>query len=213
MKSVIITATGTDVGKTLVSAAIMAAHPEFRYWKPIQAGTLPSTDSETVQQLTGCGHKRVLPELYVLKAAKSPHKAAEEEGISISINDLRLPSTEPLIVEGAGGVMVPINDRELFVDAFKMWSLPVLLICRSELGTINHSLLSIEALRSRDISILGAVFVGPRHIDNEKAIEHYGQVPVLGQLTLTERYSTQSLISEYSTHCQDLIAALAALAS
>lgn len=208
MRSLIVTGTGTDVGKTLLSAMIMAAHSDYYYWKPIQSGIASSTDSETVVALSGCAPSRVLPERYKLREPLSPHLASRLEGVTIDPERLHLPSERPLLIEGAGGVMVPINDSLLSIDLFATWQLPVLLACRSELGTINHTLLTCGALRAREISIMGAVCVGEPNAENEKAIEYYGKIAVLGRIPLVPDLDHEQLLTIYRDHCGKLQEAL-----
>lgn len=166
------TGTDTGVGKTVVSAAL-ALKWKAAYWKPVQSGLL--TDSEWVRQTAGV---EVLPETYRLKAPLSPHAAAKEEGVSISLEDFKLPKNRPLVVEGAGGVLVPLNENTLMIDLIKKFSLPVLVVARSSLGTINHTLLTLSILRERGVPILGVALNGPQNLVNREAIEHYGQVKV-----------------------------------
>ena len=178
MKSFIVSGTDTGIGKTLLCSVLMAGMPEYHYWKPIQSGREDGLDSETVRIRSGCASERIIPERYLLSEPLSPHAAAEIDGVRIEREKLALPDVSPLIIEGAGGLMVPLNDDTLYIDMFQSWNLPVLLACRSSLGTINHTLLSLEALRKRDIPILGCVLIGERNRSNEKAIGYYGKVPV-----------------------------------
>lgn len=211
MQSITVTGTGTDVGKTLLAAAIMSCHQEYSYWKPIQAGSLSDSDSMTVQRLSGCSHDRILEERYRFQAALSPHLASSIEGVAIEDNTLMPPQVHPLLIEGAGGLMVPINEQVLFVDLFVKWSLPVLVAARSDLGTINHTLLTIEALRSRDIPTIGVVVVGHVNRENEQAIEHYSGIPVLGRLITEPRITEESIRIMYMTECIRLRETLLAL--
>src|SRR5438105_3064970 len=149
----VVTGTDTDIGKT-VFAAGLAAMLGARYWKPVQAG-LPG-DSETVAELAGV---EIVPEAYRLKLAASPHQAAAEEGISIDPNFL-VPPEGPVVIEGAGGLMVPLTRQTLFIDVFARWRIPLILCARTKLGTINHTLLSIAAIRSRNIPLHGVAFIG-----------------------------------------------------
>ncbi|MFI5201661.1 MAG: dethiobiotin synthase [Candidatus Kapaibacterium sp.] len=182
MKSFIVSGTDTGVGKTLLSAMIMASLPEYYYWKPIQSGIVDGADSETVRRLSECSPNRILPEAYVFSEPLSPHAASAIDGVTIAKDKLGLPDTSPLLIEGAGGLLVPLTKDMLFIDVFKSWELPVLLACRSSLGTINHTLLSLEALRDRDIPILGCVLIGGMNNSNAKAIEHYGRVAIIGSI-------------------------------
>jgi len=202
MTDIIISGTDTNVGKTVLSALLMASLPDYYYWKPIQAGTLEETDAVSVRRLSGCNAGRIIPERYLLSQPLSPHAAARFESIRIDPQSLTLPEKSPVIIEGAGGLLVPLNEDTLLVDVFKRWDLPVLLACRSGLGTINHTLLSIEALRNRDISILGVVVIGPHNNSNELAIERYGSVPVLGRIPPLTSLTSENLREVYSTQFQ-----------
>lgn len=174
-----VTGTDTNVGKTVVSA-ILAAGWRGSYWKPIQSGLEQRTDSELVQFLAGLPAARVLAERFRLSAPLSPHAAAARDGITIKVSDFRLPACRgPLIVEGAGGLLVPLNETEFMVDLMASLRLPVLLVARTTLGTINHTLLSIEALRNRGLEICGLVLNGPANPINQQALARYGKVPIL----------------------------------
>jgi dethiobiotin synthetase len=208
MKNIIISGTDTGIGKSLLSAILMSALPEYFYWKPIQSGVEDGTDSETVRKLSGCLPERILPEAYIFSQPLSPHRAAEIDGVEIRYGKLRLPDCTPLIIEGAGGLLVPLTDDLLFADIFKSWELPVLLACRSGLGTINHTLLSIEALRSRKIPLLGCVLIGEPNPSNEQAIEHYGNAPVVGRIPLLSSFTPEILRSVYRDNFQSLNAIL-----
>ena len=204
MKTIIISGTDTGVGKTTLAALLMASLPEYVYWKPVQSGTAGGTDSETVRSLSGCVEERILPEAYVFSQPLSPHLAASIDRKRIEEERLRLPEAAPLLIEGAGGLLVPLTNDLLFIDMFKQWNLPVLLACRSGLGTINHTLLSIEALRRREIPLLGCILIGVPNPENEKAIEHYGETQVLGRIPLLSSFAPENLRSVYKDHFQKL---------
>lgn len=193
----IITGTDTDVGKT-VFAAGLAGHFGARYWKPVQAGTEGGSDSERVRHLSG-GQADVLPEAYILRTPCSPHEAARIDGVTVDLEQLTLPSGDlPLVVEGAGGVLVPFTDSLLAVDLFAWWGLPVILVARTSLGTINHSLLSIEALRSRRIVVHGIVFMGEENQASEEAIIRLGGVTHLGRLPRLDPLSPDTLAEAFA---------------
>ena len=181
-EKIFITGTDTDVGKTIISALLVLGLGA-RYWKPIQSGTEESTDVQKIQKMTGLEEEYFLPETYMLKAPLSPHLAARLERVTIDLNEIVLPDIEgPLIVEGAGGVMVPINDRHFMLDLMKKLSLPVLIVARSTLGTINHTLLTVDKLRQAGLEILGVVLNGPQNSGNKESIEKYGRVNVLAEV-------------------------------
>ncbi len=196
MKPLIITATDTDVGKTVVSAMLTLALDGI-YWKPIQAGTADGTDRERVAALTGLSEDRFRRERYILREPLSPHRAAELDGMEIAVRRLELPTDVPsgqwLIVEGAGGVLVPINRGMLQAELFAHWHAPAVLCARTSLGTINHSLLSLEALRRYQVPVLGILFVGEAMPDTERTIVEFGRVRALGRLPLLPQLDAGAL--------------------
>lgn len=183
MRGAFITGTDTDVGKT-VAAACLAHAWQAGYWKPVQTGMITADDdTNTVVTLAGVPTDRVFAPAYALQAPLSPHAAAELEGIRITVDAIVPPQTaHPLVVEGAGGLLVPLNDREFMIDLMAKLALPILLVARSTLGTINHTLLSLFALRSRGLPIAGVVLNGPPNAGNRAAIERFGQVRILAEL-------------------------------
>ena len=199
-RSFVVTGTDTDVGKTVVAAGLVAAL-DADYWKPVQAGLVGGIDSETVAALANVGPDRILPEAYRLQTPCSPHEAARIDGVTIEPSRLSLPTgARRLIVEGAGGTMVPINETELMLDLFADWALPVILVARTTLGTINHSLLSIAALCSRRLDIAGIVFVGDENPASEAAITSFGNVPHLGRLARLQPLTSTALRDAVSQH-------------
>ena len=178
-RTIVVTGTDTDIGKTVFAAGLAAALGAT-YWKPVQAGLDEGGDGDTVRRL---GVAKVLPEAYRLATPCSPHRAAAIDGVTIDPARLALPAVDgPLVVEGAGGVLVPLSGELLYADMFARWGAPVVLVARTALGTINHSLLSIEALRSRGVPILGIAFVGDAQEDSEATIARIGRVARLGRL-------------------------------
>jgi dethiobiotin synthetase len=174
--------TDTDVGKTIVSAWLMTQF-DASYWKPVQAGVEPETDAATVRRLAELPDDRILPEAYVLPEAMAPHEAARRAGIIIDIAKLEPPATDRLlVVEGAGGLLVPLTEKAYVIDLAAQLQLPVLLVGRSTLGTINHTLLSIEALRCRGLPLAGVVINGPETPHNRAAIERCGEVNVIAEI-------------------------------
>lgn len=193
MTGVFVTGTDTGVGKTLVSAWVVRGW-QADYWKPIQSGTVDGTDAETVRLLAGMAVERIHPSRWSLRAPLSPHEAARREGARIALSDFTLPETpRPLVVEGAGGVLVPLNEHDLMVDLMVRLGLPALIVARSGLGTLNHTLLTIEALRRRAVPLFGVVMVGPANPANRAAIEHHGQVTVLAELPVLQPLSPETL--------------------
>jgi dethiobiotin synthetase len=175
----VVSGTGTNIGKTVFCAGL-AGMLGARYWKPVQAG-LPG-DSETVAELSGV---EIVPEAWRLQLAASPHQAAAEEGITIDTDALN-PPDGPVVIEGAGGLMVPLTREVLFIDVFARWKLPLILCARTALGTINHTLLSIEAVRARDIPLHGVAFIGDANLESETIITEIGKVKRLGRLPVIE---------------------------
>ncbi|MFM7428023.1 MAG: dethiobiotin synthase [Elainella sp.] len=178
-----VTGTDTNVGKT-VTSAMLTLGLNAAYWKPVQSGLEPITDTDYVRQVTQLDESHFLPERVRLTEPLSPHASAAIDGIEISLADFQLPTSTQshLVVEGAGGLLVPLNDRDFVIDLIKRLDLPVCLVARSSLGTINHTLLSIAALRRAEIPILGVILNGDKNPGNRAAIAHYGQVPILGEL-------------------------------
>lgn len=191
MRRFVITGTDTGIGKTIFAAGL-TGHLRAHYWKPVQAGLDEETDCKVVARLSGLGADRVLAERYRLTTPCSPHQSAAIDGTTIGAAELALPSVAgALVVEGAGGVLVPLSPTLLYADVIAGWGLPVILVARTSLGTINHSLLSIEALRSRSVPLHGIVFVGDGNAVSESAIctignaAHLGRLPWLQDITAT----------------------------
>ena len=190
-----VTGTDTDVGKTVV-AAWLVARLGACYWKPVQAGTHPETDSATVRRLSGANPDRILPEAYVLAEPIAPHEAALREGIGIDMAKLvPPPCNRPLVAEGAGGLMVPLNDQSFVIDLARELDLPLILVARSTLGTINHTLLSLEAIRRRGLPLAGVVINGPETPHNRAAIERYGRVEVIAEIPWLEQVTPDALMA------------------
>jgi dethiobiotin synthetase len=189
-----VTGTDTDVGKTVVSAWLLI-HLDALYWKPVQAGAEPETDAIIVRRLAQISHDRILPEAYVLPEAIAPHEAARRAGITIDMAKLEAPATDRLlIVEGAGGLLVPLTDTDYVIDLAAELHLPVILVARSTLGTINHTLLSIEALRRRGLPLAGVVVNGPETPHNRTAIERSGEVNVIAEIPWLPELTRASLL-------------------
>lgn len=189
----VVAGTDTGVGKTFVSA-MLAAGLDSSYWKPIQSGLSEESDTEVVRYLSGLPATSFLTEAYRLGAPISPHASAALDGVTIEMGSLHLPQVEGrLIVEGAGGVMVPINGEALLIDAIHEWALPVLLVARSRIGTINHTLLTLAALRTYGIVVVGVVMNGGGDAVSRRAIEKYGKVKVLAEVPFLPEPDCSSL--------------------
>ena len=199
MNGFIVTGTDTDIGKTVFAAGLAGALGAH-YWKPVQAGVDPEGDKERVAALSGLPPSHILPEAYRLATPASPHLAARIDGIEITAERLALPKVDgPLVVEGAGGLMVPVSESLLMIDLFALWGLPVILCARTGLGTINHSLLSIEALRTRAIPIAGIAFIGDAHAENERIIPSLGKVRSLGRLPYIDPLDAGTLKTAFTS--------------
>ncbi len=198
-KTIIVSGTDTDIGKTVFAAGLAAALGA-RYWKPVQSGLLDGTDAARVETL-GVPRSHILPEAYRLATPCSPHLAAEIDGVAIEVDRLALPpGGGPLVVEGAGGVLVPVTRTMLFADVFARWNQPVVLVARTGLGTINHSLLSIEALRARGVPILGIAFIGEPVEDSEGIVAEVGQVRRLGRLPRLDPLNAKTLAAAFRSN-------------
>ncbi|MFS4582588.1 dethiobiotin synthase [Phaeobacter sp. C3_T13_0] len=187
MTALIITGTDTGIGKTIFSAGLVQALGAT-YWKPVQSGMEEETDSQIVSRLSG---RPALPERYLLQLPASPHLSAEAEGVEIDPDALQLPEVEGvLIAEGAGGLMVPLNRQVLYLDLFAHWGAPVILCARTQLGTINHTLLSLNALRGAGCLVVGVAFVGDPEPEVEETICQFGKIAHLGRLPIIEELNT-----------------------
>jgi dethiobiotin synthase len=190
-----VTGTDTDIGKTLVSSWLLT-QLDASYWKPVQAGVMPETDSSVVRRLAEIEADRILPEAYVLPEAIAPHEAARRAGIAIDMAKFVPPvSDRPLVVEGAGGLMVPLTDTAYVIDLAAELHLPLILVTRSTLGTINHTLLSLEAIRRRGLPLAGVVINGPETPHNRAAIERYGQVEVIAEIPWLDVVNRSTLLT------------------
>ncbi len=185
--------TDTDIGKTLISSFFVRGLNSF-YWKPIQSGLDSETDSQAVERLAEVTKKKIINEAYIFKEPVSPHWASEIDQKVINLQLLNLPKVNgSLIVETAGGLMVPITRNYLQIAQIKKWDLPVILVCRSKLGTLNHTLLSIEALEKRNIKILGLVINGEKHLDNPKTLVEFSGLPIIAEFPYIQKIDSNKL--------------------
>jgi dethiobiotin synthetase len=195
-KHLIVSGIGTEVGKTVVSA-IIAEALGMDYWKPIQAGDLEDTDSHKVASWISNPTERIHPEAFRLNTPASPHYSAELDSITIRKEDLIIPkSKKPILIEGAGGLMVPINQKETLLDVFADWQIPVILVSRHYLGSINHTLMSIQALKDRNIPIAGILFNGEENLPSEEIIEKIGGVHILGRIAQSNEVNAEFIAEQ-----------------
>ncbi len=195
MTRFVVTGTDTGIGKTIFSAALAQA-TGTPYWKPIQSGLEEETDSEAVARLAGVP---IRPEAWRLITPASPHLAAEIDGVNIELETLTPPPGD-LIVEGAGGALVPVTRTTLYADLFARWQIPVIVCARTALGTINHSLLTIEALRARGVPIHGLAFLGDAVEDSEAIISDIAGVRRLGRLPIIDPLTSETLAAAFSAN-------------
>lgn len=193
-----VTGTDTDIGKTVFAAALTGAL-DGCYWKPVQAGLDGETDAQTVARLADLPADRILPEAWRLRTPASPHLAASLDGVRIEAEALRVPACDrPLVIEGAGGALVPLSDDVLFADVFVRWNAPVVVCASTRLGTINHSLLTLEALRARGATIAGVAFIGEANPSSEQAIVRFGQTKRLGRLPRLDPLTPRALADAFA---------------
>jgi dethiobiotin synthetase len=199
MNGFFVTGTDTGVGKTVLSALLVAALDGI-YWKPVQTGTIDGTDRDSVRLWAECPAERLLPERYRFDLPVSPHLAGRKAGIQIGLDDFGLPApvaNHPHIVEGAGGVMVPLNQKDLMLDLMRHFGLPVVVAARTTLGTINHTLLTLAGLRGAHLNVRGVVLIGAKNLENRNAIEMYGNVRVIGHIPVLERIHRAALVEAF----------------
>jgi len=197
MKGLFVTGTDTNVGKTIVSC-LLTAGLNGKYWKPIQSGLAAETDSEFVKNILGIDS--VIAESYRLNKPLSPHHAALIDGVCIEINKIKVPNhfVEPLIIEGAGGVFVPINDKYMMIDLMQNTQFPCILVARSGVGTLNHTLLTLAELRRRNIPVLGVVMNGEQNQLNKKSIELFGNTKVILEIEEMKEINKNNLLSIFN---------------
>jgi len=186
MTTYFVTGTDTDVGKT-VAAALLTQQLGAFYWKPVQSGTNEAEDKEDVRRICDIPKEKILPCAYELTEPLSPHEAARIDGVQIEMERIIKPQVNaPLVIEGAGGVFVPLNDEVMMIDLIHNMGCEAIVVARSGLGTINHTLLTLEALRSKDIPIKGVILNGPLNPRNKNAIEQFGKARILGEIPFVE---------------------------
>lgn len=193
---------GTGIGKTFI-ATILTEALDADYWKPVQAGNLDFTDTDFVKQHITNQKSFFHPEAYRLSSPMSPHAAAKIDGIEIVLDKLSVPEiSNTIIIEPAGGLMVPLNDRQLNIDLIEQWNLPVILVSQNYLGSINHTLLSVTVLKSRGINLLGIIFNGERNLATEDFILQYTGVDCLAKIN-RESVINKLLVKRYADELKD----------
>jgi dethiobiotin synthase len=205
MSDLFVTGTDTNVGKTILSA-LLTARLDATYWKPIQTGCeggRVETDRQTVIRSAEIDESRTRPEHYLFDPPISPHLAALQAGVKIDLAAIQRPHTDPmrpLVIEGAGGVLVPVNDQDTMLDLMRQLGAPIILATRTTLGTINHTLLSLNAIRHSGLTVAGVVMIGDENRDRRDAIQHYGEVPVVGWIPHLARIDRAALLEVFENH-------------
>jgi dethiobiotin synthase len=202
MKGFFVTGTDTGVGKTVASACLVAAlrlTDDVCYWKPVQTGIEEDDDTAMVASLAGCSDEEIFAEGVRLERPLSPHLSARLAGTRITIEEIlatasRAPRERLMIVEGAGGVLVPLNEREMMIELIRDLNLPAIVVARSGLGTINHTLLTLEALRLRGIDVGGVLMNGEPNEENRRAVEGYGKTRVIAGIPRFERLAADVIV-------------------
>lgn len=191
MNSIFITGIGTGVGKTITAACVTEAL-QADYWKPVQTGLMEGADRDTVRELISNNFTVCHPELYKLKAPASPHLAARMEGVTIQLRPIveqakkHQPVVRPLVIEGAGGILVPLNEDQFMLDMVLQLQARVIIVAQNYLGSINHALLTAELLRSKGAPVMGWIFNGPEN-SNENDIVRWSGYPKLGRIPFADR--------------------------
>ena len=199
-----VTGIGTEVGKTVVSAILTEAL-QADYWKPVQAGDLDYSDTHKVKDMVSNSKSVFHDESFALNHPMSPHAAAERDGVEIRLGEFKIPETENhMIIEGAGGLMVPLNSKDCIIDLIEDLGVEVVLVSRNYLGSINHTLLSVEALVSRGITIKGVIFNDEENVDTESVILKMTGLKCLGRVEMEEDL-TQEVISNYASKFKEVL--------
>jgi dethiobiotin synthetase len=195
-----ITGTDTNVGKTVLCALLVSALDGI-YWKPVQSGACEGTDRRSVMEWAELKEERALPECYCFDPPVSPHLAARMSNAQIELSQIHAPHDphNPIIAEGAGGILTPLNDRKTMLDLVRQLSFPVIVASRTSLGTINHTLLTLRALREAGVPLLGVVMIGEENHENRRAIEWYGKVRVIGHVPWLQTICRDALLKVFES--------------
>ena len=204
MRKIFVTGIGTDVGKTVTSAILVEAL-QADYWKPVQTGTYYGTDSEKIKKYITNTKSVIHPEAYNLKHYMSPHAAAEAENLTIELDKINLPQTSnTLIIEGAGGLMVPLNHkRELMIDLIKKFDAETVVVIQNYMGSINHSLLTMDVLQYHKVKITGVIINGPPHQLSHEIIMEYCREKLLGKIN-KENAIDRTVIARYAEEFKNI---------
>ena len=203
MNKIFITGIGTDVGKTIVSAIVVEAL-KADYWKPIQAGELEFSDSDKIRSLISNDRSRILESSYALKTPMSPHAAAAIDGITIELDKIIIPDTlNNIVIEGAGGLLVPLNEKDTILDIIEN-DYKIIVVSRHYLGSINHTLLTIETLRNQGFEISGIIFSGMENETTENIIEKLSEVPILGRID-EEKIFNKEVVKRYANSFKQVL--------
>lgn len=205
-KRVFVTGIGTGVGKTVV-ATVLAEALHADYWKPVQTGDATgNNDSDFVKSLLHDKSLKVHNEAYRFALASSPHYAAQQEGVTIDIQRILLPPTNNrIVIEGAGGLLVPLNEKELMADLIMLLNVPIVIVVNNYLGSVNHTLLTLEVIQKRNLNVCGIIFNGDNFMDNEEIIQKYTSVPVLGKVNSLKEVTRDSIVPEAINLRQSLL--------
>jgi dethiobiotin synthetase len=204
MKRIFVTGIGTDIGKTVVSAVLVEAL-KADYWKPVQTGSFFSRDTVEVKRVTTNTKSQFHPESYLLKQPMSPHAAAELEGVEIQMEQINLPvTTNHLVIEGAGGLMVPLNKKYFMIDLIEKFDAEVVLVVKNYLGSINHTLLSIDVMKARGLKIMGIIINEEPHTLSENIILQYSGLKLLGRIN-KEGMIKKEVIEKYAKEFTGLL--------
>lgn len=196
-QTIFVVGISTEVGKTIASAIVVEAL-QADYWKPIQSGDLDNSDTMKVQRMVANSQTKFHQSAYAFRFPASPHLSASMENKTIQLSDIQRPNSENhLIIEGAGGIFVPLNSQQTMLDLISPTD-KIILVSRNYLGSINHTMLTIEVLKTRGLRVSGIIFNGEENPSTEKWIENYTQIPIIGRISQEEKFNSE-VIKKYAT--------------